>query len=299
MSRKNQRRKQQARHETRSYLLAGCQRTFLWVIWLGVVAVLWAHSDDGSLGCTEACVLLAAIASTIGICRNPSGPEKIVFKEPEQLTGGFVSRPSWPWILVSAGITSGGIAFCVRLGHDLYYGFATLSDVFNDIALLFLEWLIERLSNGTSGDVTNTRLYVMVILLPIGLSMLFLNLTPLLDRGQPFRIEAHKVVRVRKGNTWVLLNLDDYQVVSSGGDCIRFHTKDQTTTEVKLPYGRVYSVERRTRVNPLVLTNFFRQLLEAKGFQIEKGLPLFENEKLVWSARRTNVNTSVTSQEKS
>jgi hypothetical protein len=250
-------------------LLAGWQRALLWAVWLGVVAVLWAHTDDGSLSWTEAGVLAAAIAVTVLTCRYAAGGPKVVVKDPARLTGPFASRPSWPWILGSAGVTLGGLAGAVRIGHDLATGFATVGDVLSDIGVFVVEWFKERASSGLSGDVTRTRMYALVVLLPIGLLMLWYNLLPVLWRGQRFRVEADGGLRVWRSGAWAAVSPRDYATVVADGVTIEFRDGDRELPAVVLPQWRVYSEDLGTRVEAHVLGAAVRRRVEAAGLRVE------------------------------
>jgi hypothetical protein len=267
-------------------LLAGWQRVLLWAVWLGVVAVLWAHTDDGSLRWTEVGVLAAAVAVTVLISRHAAGGPKVVVKDPAQLAGPFASRPSWPWILGSAGVTLGGLAGAVRIGHDLATGFATVGDVVSDIGVFILEWFKERASSGLAGDVTHTRMYALVALLPIGLLMLWYNLLPVLWRGQRFRVEPDGSLRVRQSAAWATVNPRDYATVVADGVTIEFRDGDRGLPAVVLPQRRVYSGDLGTRVEAHVLGSAVRRRVEAAGLRVEA--PTAGH--TAWVARRVSVS---------
>jgi hypothetical protein len=248
-------------------LLGSWQRALLWFAWLGTLAWIFWNTDRESLGLSEFLCLAAAIAITIWVCRSPRGPVRVDLKDPNELTGTFVSRVNLPWLLGGALITLGGVAFLMRLITDLSSGRATWKDVVVDVERFFAEWLIERLTKGTDGDVTNTRMYVMVVLLPIGLLIAFFNLIPWLFRGRRFRIDKTGQVLLLDPYGWQPIRWSDYTKVEADGTTIDLW-QDQTLA-IQLPVARVFSEEHGTRVRAEVLKQAILRPVEAAGFVVE------------------------------
>jgi hypothetical protein len=252
-------------------LLAGWQRALLWAVWLGFVVVLWNNSQYGALGWSEAGALAAAIAITVWCCWHRYGRPKLIIREPAQMIGEFVSRSSWPWLLFSAFVTLGGIAMSIRVTRDLYYGFTTIAAVVVDFIDFFYEWWLEAASRGRHGDVTHTKLYILICLLPIGLCMLWYNLLPLLYRGRPFRVGGGSLHVNRQGQ-WAPLSVSDFASVTADGLTLTFKDR-QGSTVATLPQWRVYSREHDTPVAQHVVAAFFRRHLESHGFRVETREP--------------------------
>lgn len=253
-------------------LLAGWQRVLLWAVWLGFLIIVWNNSKYGALGWTEAGVLVAAIAFTVWCCRYRYGKPKVVIREPARMIGEFASRPSWPWLVLSAFVTLAGLAMTIKVTRDLHYGLTTISGVFVDFVDFFYEWWVELASRGRHGDVTHTRLYILVFLLPIGLCMLWYNLLPMIYRGRAFRIRGNNSVEVNHLGDWVPLNVRDSVTVAADGFAITFKDARGSAT-VTLPQWRVYSRDYDTPVAQHVIAAFFRQQLEANGFRVETREP--------------------------
>jgi hypothetical protein len=259
--------RKQLRQSEPPRLLAGWQRSLLWAVWLGLVVILWNNSQSGALGWTEAGVLTATIAITVWCCGHRFGKPKIVIREPDQMVGEFASRPSWPWLLFSAFVTLGGVAMSIKVARDLHYGFTTISGVFVDSIDFFYEWWLETTSRGRHGDVTHTRLYILVILLPIGLCMLWYNLLPILYRGRAFRA-GNGLVQVTRQGEWLPLNVRDFASATADGFIFTF-LDAQGSAAVTLPQWRVYSQEHDTPVAQHVIAAFFRRQLGSNGFRVE------------------------------
>jgi hypothetical protein len=249
-------------------VLAGWQRALLWAVWLGFVVVLWNNSQYGALGWTEAGVLAGAIAITVWCSWHRFGKPRIIIREPAQMVGEFASRVSWPWLLFSVFVMLGGVAMTIKVTRDLHYGFTTISGVVVDIIDFFYEWWLEIASRGRHGDVTHTRLYILIVLLPIGLGMLWYNLLPILYRGRAFRVEERGSLQFNRRGDWVATNVRDFASASADGFTITF--KDASDKSLlTLPQWRVYSREHDTPVAQHVIAAFFRKHLESNSFHVE------------------------------
>lgn len=251
-------------------ILAGWQKAVLWAAWLGVIALIIKNTDSDSLGGPEFLAIIVATAITVFTCKNPKGPANIVIRKSDEVRGVFESRTNWPMVLLAGALTLFGLAMTVKLSQDLSSGRATWKDVLDDIAHFFIEEIIQRISGGTSGDVTNTKLYIMAILLPIGLLMIWFTLSPFLHRGRRYRVEEDGGIKVQDGSGWNPLELIEYKSVEADGVDVSFFKDDQKSPTVTLPIGRVYSRDLGTRVETKVLVKFFRDQLEACGFAVEK-----------------------------
>jgi hypothetical protein len=249
--------------------LADWQRSSLWMVWLAVLALLIAGTDKESLSLAEFGAIVAGIAITVWNCRNPRGGPKKLIEESSEVRGEFVSRANWALVLVGAGLTLGGLAGGMKIIHDVSHGLTTIGGVFEDMALFVLEWIKERLSGGTEGDVTHTKMYTLILLLPIGLLMLLFLSPPLFFRGMRFRVEDDGTIQFRDCGVWKPLGLEDYSEAAAGAFTIEFKRAGEATAAVVLPQARVFSAERGTRVEGKVLAAFFRERLEASGFAVE------------------------------
>jgi hypothetical protein len=284
-------RKQHAKSErppaaTGPRLLAGWQRALLWAVWLGFVVVLWNNSQYGAFGWTEAGVLAGAIAITVWCSWNRFGKPKVIIREPAQMVGEFASRPSLPWLLFSGFVMLGGIAMTIKVTRDLHYGYTTISGVFMDVVDFLYEWWLEAASRGRHGDVTHTRLYILSVLLPIGLCMLWYNLLPILYRGRAFRVGERGLLQVNRGGNWEPINMRDFASVTANGFRVAFKDASDKTL-LKLPQWRVFSREHDTPVAQHVIAAFFRKQMESNGFHVETREP---GQKLEWAwvATRTH-----------
>jgi hypothetical protein len=202
------------------------------------------------------------------------------------MVGDFASRVSWPWLLFSAFVLLGGVAMTVKITRDLHYGFTTISGVFVDVIDFFYEWWLEMASRGRHGDVTHTRLYILVVLLPIGLCMLWYNLLPILYRGRAFRIDDAGSLQVNRGGKWMQLDVREYANIVADGFTITFKDS-RTSPPIKLPQWRVFSREHDTPVAQDVIAAYFRKLLESNGFHVEIREPGRKLE-TAWVATRTS-----------
>lgn len=254
------------------HLLAPWQRALLWLVWLGAFVVVWLNTDRDSLGLKEVAALAAAIGVTVWVKWHPAGGPAVEITDPNDLRGEFVSRPSWAWLLVGVWLCLGGIAFGVRLVRDLSSGLATPYDVLVDVVRFFTEWITERLSGGVHGDVTNTRLYVMVVLLPMGLMILLFQLPALLWRGRRFRVDDDGSLHAFVGGTWEPLRVKAYGRIVGDGITIDFREEASGRPDVSLPQMRVYSALRGTRVSPRVLAGLIRQKAAAAGMEVAPSL---------------------------
>ncbi len=254
------------RHQTR--LLAAWQRGLIWVVWLGFFALCISNSDRGELSSREFVALLVAGALTIWCVINPLGIDKVQITDPNALRGEFRSRTNWALVLLGAAMSLVGIAAVFKIGHDLFYGFTTVIGIFEDFGLFFLELFLERISRGTDGDVTKSRLYILMVLLPVGLLLLWFNLLPWMFRGAAFRISDDGQMSFWLGGQWQPLRPAHYRRVTADGISIEFTDPINAQARVTLPQGRVFSMTLGTRVSDVVLADFFRRRLEKAGFKL-------------------------------
>jgi hypothetical protein len=265
--------------------LADWQRRSLWIVWLAVLALLIAGTDTGSLSFAEFAAIVAAIAITVWNCRNPRGGPKKFIDQPADLRGEFESRTNWPLVFLALGVTLGGLAGGMKIIHDVSSGLTTIGGVFEDMAMFFLEWFKERLSSGVHGDVTTTKMYTLVLILPIGLLMLLVLSPPFLFRGTRFRIDDNGSIHFHHRGEWNPLHLEDYVEATADAFTIEFKRAGDPTPSVIFPQARVFSVQRGTRVEGKVLAAFFRERLEADGYTLEPSDPTETPSH--WRARRT------------
>ncbi len=249
--------------------LAGWQRLLLWTVWIGLLLVVWNVSRLRSAGWTEAGLFAAAVLVTIACLQYRFGPPKVIISEPAEMTGEFEARASYVWLAISALATIVGIIVTAKLARDLDDGSVTISGVFVDVVDFFTDWLLELVTKGRRSDVGTTHLYILVGLLPIGLAMLWYHLLPVWHRGSSFRISRDGSVLIKRGNDWVSLPMSDFACASANGFTVDFQRTPGSRPAVALPQWRVYSREHATPVGQHVVASFFRQRLEALGFQVQ------------------------------
>lgn len=268
-SSKKSRRAARREDERAPQRLADWQRWLLWIVWLAVLALLIAGTDTGSMSLAEFAAIVGGIAITVWNCRNPRGGPKKFIQKPEDLRGEFESRTNWALVLVGIGITLGGLAGGMKIIQDVSSGLTTIGGVFEDMALFFLEWIKELITKGVEGDVTHTKMYTLVLLLPIGLLMLLFLAPPFLFRGVRFRIDDDGSIHFLHRGEWSLLNPDHYAEAVADAITIEFKRAGEPTSAVVLPQARVFSLQRGTRVEGKVLAAFFRERLESLGYTLD------------------------------
>lgn len=248
--------------------LAGWQKALIWVVWLGVLALIIKNTDKDSLGGLEFLAIIAGIGITVWMRKIPKGPPNIIIEKSKNVKGVFESRTNWALVFVAAGLTLGGVAMTMKLRHDITNGISTWKDVFDDIVHYFIQELIQRLTGGLDGDVTRTKLYIMVVLLPIGLLMLWFTLVPLMHRGRRFRVEDG-TLSVEKDGGWQPVQPKDYPFADADGLNINLRKTQSDQPEIVLPISRVYSRDIGTRVQTKVLVKYFREYFENQGFTVK------------------------------
>lgn len=245
-------------------MLAPWQRLLLWVAWLGVVALIFANSDRGSFTWKEAGAIAAAIALTVFLNTHPSGRVRMDWdSDAAKLHGEFFISPNWAMILLSAFVLLGGIAMCFKIANDR----PTFSEFMADIVEFFRQWMIEKLTGGRRGDVTHSRLYILIVLIPIGGLMLWYNLRSYFWKSvNAFRIEEHgRLISVRRGDAWEPIDLSTYQTVSANGSTIVFKG---ASGELILPQDRVWGRALEQLVPDKVIGKFFEEQLKQHGFVV-------------------------------
>lgn len=267
-------------------ILASWQRALLWGTWAGVVAVLWQNTHNTAMGFREFCALAAGIAITVWTCKHPKGIKKVIIEVPSEMRGRFESRTNWPVVLLAAFCSLVGLSMCIILTRDSRNGLTSFGGVLEDFAMVFVISLEIALSGGTSGDVTDTKLYILIFMLPIGLLWVFLALVPWMFRGMPFRVEPGGLVEVRRDGRWQLLHAEEFPVVVADGINVEFRESRNGAAVIRLPQGRVYCAELGTPVKETVIATFFKEWLEKRGFTIEPWEPGASMHRK-WVARRT------------
>lgn len=251
-------------------LLATWQRSFLWAMWLAVLALLWQNTSGEGFTLVEFLAMAAATGTTVWICKHPMGRPKVYIENPADMRGHFESRTNWALVILAAHITLLGIGVAGKIVCDLNHGLTTVGGIFEDIAMFFIESLKIALSGGASGDVTHTKLYTLIIALPIGPFMLMMVLVPWTYRGVPFRIEPGDILEVRRDGKWQILDEHEFSQVVADAITIDFYADaGDKTPALSLPLSRVYSCELRTRVKARVIAGYFRLRLEKRGYALK------------------------------
>jgi hypothetical protein len=251
-------------------LLATWQRSFLWAMWLAVLALLWQNTSGEGFTFVEFVAMVAATGITVWICKHPMGRPRVYIEEAAQMRGRFESRTNWALVILAAHLTLLGIAVAGKIVYDLNHGLTTVGGIFEDIAMFFLEWLKIILSGGTSGDVTHTKLYTLIIALPIGPFMLMMVLVPWTYRGVPFRVEPGDILEVRRDGKWQILSEHEFRKAVADAITIDFYADAaDKTPALSLPLSRVYSCELGTRVKARVIAGYFRLRLEKSGYAVK------------------------------
>lgn len=255
-------------------LLAAWQRAILWGMWMGILYLLWQNTSGEGFTFKEFVAMGVGVGVTVWLCRHPAGRPKVYIEEAGEMRGTFESRVNWAMVIFSAHITLLGVGVAGKIVYDLSYGLTTVGGIFEDFAMFFIESVKIALSGGTSGDVTHTKLYTLIIALPVGPLMLYFFLLPWKNAGLPFRVYSGNVVEVRDHGVWKPLDELRHPTVKADAFNIEFSGSDEGVTPVKLPQCRVFSVDLGTRVDARVIAEFFRKRLEHQGYVIEDaGLP--------------------------
>jgi hypothetical protein len=270
MGRKSRRSVTSKKPDEQPKLLAIWQRFFLWAMWLAILALLWRNTSGEGFTFLEFLAMAAGTGITVWMCKHPTGRPKVYIVEAAEMRGRFESRTNWALVILAAHITLLGIAVAGKIVYDLSHGLTTVGGIFEDIAMFFLESLKITLSRGTAGDVTNTKLYTLIVALPIGPLMLMVVLVPWTHRGVPFRVEPGDLVEVRRDGKWQMLNVRDFPRVVANALNISFYADDESEEPVlQLPLSRVYSAELGTRVKAPVIAGYFRLRLEKEGYSVK------------------------------
>lgn len=239
-------------------------------MWLAILVLLWQNTSGEGFTFKEFLAMAAGVGITVWNCKHPVGRPKIYITAAEEMRGRFESRTNWGLVILAAHITLLGIAVAGKIVYDLTHGLISVGGIFEDIAMFFLEWLKILLSAGTAGDVTSTRLYALIVALPIGPLMLFFVLVPWIFRGIPFRVEPGDFVEVRRDGKWQLLNEHEFSAVVADAINIGFYENESDAAPtVNLPMSRVYSSELGTRVKGSVIAEYFRLRLEKAGYSVQ------------------------------
>jgi hypothetical protein len=239
-------------------------------MWLAILVLLWQNTSGEGFTFIEFLAMAAGTGITVWICKHPMGKPTVYIEEASQMLGRFESRTNWALVILAAHITLLGIGVTGKIVYDLSHRLTTVGGIFEDIAMFFLESLKILLSSGTSGDVTHTKLYTLIVALPIGPIMLMVVLVPWMHRGLPFRVEPRDMLEVRCDGKWQLLNEREFPHVVANALNINFYADaaDDAPT-LSLPLSRVYSCELGTRVKAAVIAEYFRLRLEQLGYSVK------------------------------
>jgi hypothetical protein len=101
------------------------------------------------------------------------------------------------------------------------------------------------------------------------LILVWLNLTPLLNRRSEFRSEAGGSVMVRRGDSWEPLLKYQYSSVTGDGTTIEFTPPADGPPAVVLPAARVSYRENGARLTSKLSAEFFGQLLAGRGSSVD------------------------------
>jgi len=239
-------------------------------MWLSVLALLWQNTSGEGFTFVEFLAMAVGTGVTVWMCKHPMGKPKVYIDEPAQMRGRFESRTNWALVILAAHITLLGVGVAGKIVYDLNHGLTTVGGIFEDFAMFFIESLKIALSGGAEGDVTHTKLYTLIVALPIGPFMLMIVLMPWTHRGVPFRVEPGDVLEARRDGKWQILNEHEFPQVVANAINIDFYTdaSDEKPT-ASLPLSRVYSCELGTRVKGQVIAEYFRLRLEKLGYTVK------------------------------
>lgn len=213
--------------------------------------------------------LIAAVGFSIWCMAKPLGGPKVELTKPAHLLGTFVSTTCWGLLLFGTILAVGGVAGAGAAGYDVATGRATVGDVLHDIAIFVEGWIAELIAGiSYDAELEKTHAYALFLLLIPGLILVWLNLTPLLNRGSEFRVEADGSVMVRRGDSWEPLLEYQYSSVTGDGTTIEF-----TPPADGPPAARVFCRENGARLTSKLSAEFFGQLLAGRGFSVDAATP--------------------------
>jgi hypothetical protein len=221
--------------------LAGWQRALRWVAWLTFLGLAIKNSQSVYFSPLEWLALAAEIGVSIWCLAKPSGPPKVEMTEPSEVRGAFVSRTSWGLVLFGAILTIGGAAATVAMIYDMSTGRATFGDVLRDIGVFIEGWFVEVITGfAYDAHLEKIHAYALFLLLVPGIPLVWLNLVPVFNRGNEFRVDPGESVMVRRGSDWLPVVEYEYATVKADGTTI---TCEAPAGVVVLPQARVFSRE--------------------------------------------------------
>jgi hypothetical protein len=177
-------------------------------------------------------------------------------------------------LLFGTILAIGGVAGAGAASYDVATGRATVGDVLHDIAIFIEGWVAELIAGiSYDAELEKTHAYALFLLLIPGLILVWLDLTPLLNRGSEFRVEADGSVMVRRGDSWEPLLEYPYSSVTGDGTTIEFTPPPDGPPAVVLPAARVFCRENGARLTSKLSAEFFGQLLAGRGFSVDLATP--------------------------
>lgn len=264
-------RSRQAPEQTAERRLAGWQRAVRWVLWLTFLGLAIWKSQKVGFGALEFAALAAAVGFSIWCMAKPLGGPKVALTETSHLLGTFESRTSWAMLLIGTLLTIGGVAGAGAAIYDMATGRASFGDVLRDIAIFVEGWIVEMFVPTYDAELEKTHAYALFLLIIPGLIVVAVNLTPLLNRGTRFRVEANGSVLVRPRDSWDPLLEYQYATVTADCSTITFSPAGADgPPAVELPQARVFCQENGARLKPTLSADFFAGLLAARGFAVER-----------------------------
>ena len=265
--------------------MASWQRALVWLLWITFIVICAINSGRSSMEAQEFAVLFVAGAVHVACANYPAGRPRVEIRSIAELRGEFVSSANWVLVLMGFGMTLMGVAMCRKLWYDLATGGTTLWGVVEDCLLIAVEMFRESASGGTDGDVTHTQLYVLVLLAPIGVITTLVNLLPWTFSGVPFRIGSDGQISIRQAGNWVPLQLAHFGAAAIDNLTIELTDPQPGHVLIRLPRARVYSRQVGALVRPQLLGQFFREKLQAAGFQAVESAAVASTETFVNRAR--------------
>jgi hypothetical protein len=243
------------------------QKEIVRILWISFFVAAAFNTHRESFGPLEWLLLVSAGAFNIWCMSNPLGGPKIILDEPGKLKGEFARRPNWYLMVLGFVLFMGGLAGLVRMIDDLRRGYADIGFVLNDIAVFTIEYT-KAVLGFLDYDMTSTRMYALMVLLPIGALLLFFNAVPLLSSTTRFQVEGGRV-RYRYKGAWHPLEPLNYRKAYADGTNIVF-TEPVTAASptIQLPQERVFSQVHDTRVKDTVLARYFLELVKEAGFTV-------------------------------
>lgn len=263
-------RSRQAPDRTSERRLAGWQRAVRWALWLTFLGLAIWKSQSVQFSGVEWLVLVAAIAFNIWCMAKPQGGPKVELTKTNHLLGTFESRTSWAMLLIGTLLTVGGVAGAGAAIYDMASGRATFIDVLRDIAIFVEGWIVEMFVPVYDAQLETTRAYALFLLIIPGLIMVAVNLSPLRNRGNAFRVQADGSVLVLRRGSWDPLGEYQYPTVDADGATISFTAPDGGPPAVDLPQARVFCVENGALLKAGLSAAFFAELLASRGFAVER-----------------------------